>query len=66
MCEAFEGLIEEGRKEELKNKYKSWVTLSNNLKKRGMSNPEIAALLGVPETELQNAFNMIKEEKNIK
>jgi len=30
-----------------------------------MSNPEIAALLGVPETELQNAFNMIKEEKNI-
>ena len=65
MCEAFEGLIEEGRKEELKNKYKSWVTLSNNLKKRGMSNPEIAALLGVPETELQNAFNMIKEEKNI-
>lgn len=28
-----------------------------------MSNPEIAALLGVPETELQNAFNMIKEEK---
>ena len=78
MCEAFEGLIEEGRAkgrtegraegkaEELKEKYKSWVTLSNNLKKRGMSNPEIAALLGVPETELQNAFNMIKEEKNIK
>ena len=81
MCEAFEGLIEEGRAkgrtegraegraegkaEELKEKYKSWVTLSNNLKKRGMSNPEIAALLGVPETELQNAFNMIKEEKNI-
>ena len=86
MCEAFEGLIEEGRAkgrtegraegraegkaegkaEELKEKYKSWVTLSNNLKKRGMSNPEIASLLGVPETELQNAFNMIKEEKNIK
>ena len=81
MCEAFEGLIEEGRAkgrtegraegraegkaEELKEKYKSWVTLSNNLKKRGMSNPEIASLLGVPETELQNAFNMIKEEKNI-
>ena len=81
MCEAFEGLIEEGRAkgrtegraegraegkaEELKEKYKSWVTLSKNLKKRGMSNPEIAALLGVPETELQNAFNMIKEEKNI-
>ena len=70
MCEAFEGLIAEGKAEgkaeELKEKYKSWVTLSNNLKKRGMSNPEIAALLGVPETELQNAFNMIKEEKNIK
>ena len=81
MCKAFEGLIEEGRAkgrtegraegraegkaEELKEKYKSWVTLSNNLKKRGMSNPEIASLLGVPETELQNAFNMIKEEKNI-
>ena len=66
MCEAFEGLIEEGRKEELKNKYKSWVTLSNNLKKRGMSNPEIASLLGVPETELQKAFKMIKEEKTEK
>ena len=67
MCEAFEGLIEEGRAkgkaEELKEKYKSWVTLSNNLKKRGMSNPEIASLLGVPETELQKAFKMIKEEK---
>ena len=70
MCEAFEGIkaegIAEGKAEELKEKYKSWVTLSNNLKKRGMSNPEIASLLGVPETELQNAFNMIKEEKNIK
>ena len=68
MCEAFEGIkaegIEEGRKKELKDKYKSWVTLSNNLKKRGMSNPEIASLLGVPETELQDAFDMIKEEKN--
>ena len=66
MCEAFEGLIEEGRAkgkaEELKEKYKSWVTLSNNLKKRGMSNPEIASLLGVPETELQKAFKMIKEK----
>ena len=32
-----------------------------------MSNPEIAALLGVPETELQDAFKMIKEEnENIK
>ena len=70
MCEAFEGLIEEGRAkgkaEELKEKYKSWVTLSNNLKKRGMSNPEIATLLGVPETELQKAFKMIKEEKTEK
>ena len=76
MCEAFEGLIEEGRAkgrtegraegkaEELKEKYKSWVTLSNNLKKRGMSNPEIASLLGVPETELQKAFKMINEEKS--
>ena len=59
--------IAEGKAEELKEKYKSWVTLSNNLKKRGMSNPEIAALLGVPETELQDAFKMIKEEnENIK
>ena len=59
--------IAEGKAEELKEKYKSWVTLSNNLKKRGMSNPEIAALLGVPETELQKAFKMIKEEnENIK
>ena len=82
MCEAFEGLIEEGRAkgkaegkaegraegkaEELKEKYKSWITLSNNLKKRGMSNPEIASLLGVPETELQKAFKMIKEEKTEK
>ena len=70
MCEAFEGLIEEGRAkgkaEELKEKYKSWVTLSNNLKKRGMSNPEIASLLGVPETESQKAFKMIKEEKTEK
>ena len=68
MCEAFEGLIEEGRAkgkaEELKEKYKSWITLSNNLKKRGMSNPEIASLLGVPETELQKAFKMINEEKS--
>ena len=79
MCEAFDGIkaegiaegkaegIAEGKAEELKEKYKSWVTLSNNLKKRGMSNPEIAALLGVPETELQKAFKMIKEEnENIK
>lgn len=36
-------------------------------KKRGMSNPEIASLLGVPETELQKAFKMIKEEnENVK
>ena len=56
----------EGKAEELKEKYKSWVTLSNNLKKRGMSNPEIASLLGVPETELQKAFKMIKEEKTEK
>ena len=83
MCEAFDGIKAEGiaegiakgiaegkaegKAEELKEKYKSWVTLSNNLKKRGMSNPEIAALLGVPETELQKAFKMIKEEnENIK
>ena len=68
MCEAFEGLIAEGKAEgkaeELKEKYKSWVTLSNNLKKRGMSNPEIASLLGIPESELQDAFKMIKEEKD--
>ena len=57
----------EGKAEELKEKYKSWVTLSNNLKKRGMSNPEIASLLGVSETELQKAFKMIKEEnENVK
>ena len=79
MCEAFDGIkaegiaegiakgIAEGKAEELKEKYKSWVTLSNNLKKRGMSNPEIASLLGVSETELQKAFKMIKEEnENVK
>ena len=68
MCEAFDGIkaegIAEGKAEELKEKYKSWVTLSNNLKKRGMSNPEIASLLGIPESELQDAFKMIKEEKD--
>lgn len=31
-----------------------------------MSNPEIASLLGIPESELQDAFKMIKEEKTEK
>ena len=63
MCEAFEGLIEEGRKEELKNKYKSWVTLSRNLEKKGMSSPEIASSLGISESKLAEAFEYMEHLK---
>ena len=63
MCEAFEGLIEEGRKEELKNKYKSWVTLSHNLEKKGMSRAEIASSLGISELELAEAFRYMDKDK---
>ena len=63
MCEAFEGLIEEGRKEELKNKYKSWVTLSRNLEKKGMSRAEIASSLGISELELAEAFRYMDKDK---
>ena len=63
MCEAFEGLIEEGRKEELKNKYKSWVTLSHNLEKKGMSSPEIASSLGISESKLAEAFEYMEHLK---
>ena len=62
MCEAFEGLIE-GRKEELKNKYKSWVTLSHNLEKKGMSRAEIASSLGISELELAEAFRYMDKDK---
>ena len=59
MCEAFEGIKEEGREEGLKegmekglkkgkeDKYKSWVTAAGNLEKRGMNNAEIASILGI-------------------
>ena len=63
MCEAFEGLIEEGRKEELKNKYKSWVTLSHNLEKKGMSRAEIACSLGISESRLAEAFEYMEHLK---
>mgnify|MGYP000797159311 CR=1 FL=1 len=63
MCEAFEGLIEEGRKEELKDKYKSWVTLSRNLEKKGMSSPEIASSLGISESKLAEAFEYMEHLK---
>ena len=67
MCEAFEGLIEEGRKEgrkeELKDKYKSWVTLSRNLEKKGMSSPEIASSLGISEAKLAEAFEYMEHLK---
>lgn len=67
MCEAFEGLIEEGRKEgrkeELKDKYKSWVTLSHNLQKKGMSRAEIACSLGISESRLAEAFAYMEHLK---
>ena len=67
MCEAFEGIkaegIEEGRKEELKDKYKSWVTLSRNLEKKGMSSPEIASSLGISEAKLAEAFEYMEHLK---
>ena len=74
MCEAFEGLIEEGRAKgraegmaekeaELKDKYKSWITLSRNLEKRGMNSLEIASLLGISEQELEEAFRYMDNQK---
>ena len=67
MCEAFEGIkaegIEEGRKAELKDKYKSWVTLSHNLEKKGMSRAEIASSLGISELELAEAFRYMDKDK---
>ena len=67
MCEAFEGIkaegIEEGRKAELKDKYKSWVTLSRNLEKKGMSSPEIASSLGISESKLAEAFEYMEHLK---
>ena len=67
MCEVFEGIkaegIEEGRKAELKDKYKSWVTLSRNLEKKGMSSPEIASSLGISEAKLAEAFEYMEHLK---
>ena len=67
MCEAFKGIkaegIEEGRKAELKDKYKSWVTLSRNLEKKGMSSPEIASSLGISESKLAEAFEYMEHLK---
>ena len=78
MCEAFEGLIEEGwakgieegrvegmaeKEAELKDKYKSWITLSRNLEKRGMDSLEIASLLGISEQELAEAFRYMENQK---
>ena len=67
MCEAFEGIkaegIEEGRKAELKDKYKSWVTLSRNLEKKGMSSPEVASSLEISESKLAEAFEYMEHLK---
>ena len=67
MCEAFEGIkaegIKEGRKAELKDKYKSWVTLSHNLEKKGMSRAEIASSLGISELELAEAFRYMDKDE---
>ena len=71
MCEAFEGIKAEGIKEgwdkckeaELKDKYKSWVTLSRNLEKKGMSSPEIASSLGISEAKLAEAFEYMEHLK---
>ena len=71
MCEAFEGIKEEGREEGLKeglkkgkeDKYKSWVTAAGNLEKRGMNDAEIASILGISESELAEAFEYIDKRK---
>ena len=67
MCEAFEGIkaegIKEGKKAELKDKYKSWVTLSHNLQKKGMSRAEIACSLGISESRLTEAFEYMEHLK---
>ena len=64
MCEAFEGIKEEGREEGLKEgmekgMYKSWVTAAGNLEKRGMNDAEIASILGISESKLAEAFEYI-------
>ena len=75
MCEAFEGIKEEGLKEGMEkglkegreeglkkgkeDKYKSWVTAAGNLEKRGMNDAEIASILGISESKLAEAFEYI-------
>ena len=78
MCEAFEGIKEEGREEGLKegmekglkkgkeDKYKSWVTAAGNLEKRGMNDAEIAAILGISESKLAEAFKYVEKLKSEK
>ena len=61
MCEAFEGIKEEGIKEGIeKGMYKSWVTTAGNLEKRGMNDAEIASILGISELKLAEAFEYVK------
>ena len=73
MCEAFEGIKEEGREEGREeglkegmekgkeDKYKSWVTAAGNLEKRGMNDAEIASILGISELELAEAFEYVEK-----
>ena len=74
MCEAFEGIKEEGLKEGMEkglkkgkeDKYKAWVTAAGNLKKRGMNEAEIADILGISESELAEAFDYIHKPESEK
>ena len=82
MCEAFEGIKEEGLKEGMEkglkegreeglkkgkeDKYKSWVTAAGNLEKRGMNDAEIAAILGISESKLAEAFKYVEKLKSEK
>ena len=45
------------------DKYKSWVTLSRNLEKKGMSSSEIAFSLGISEIRLAEAFEYMELHK---
>ena len=43
--------------------YKSWVTAANNMEKRGMNDSEIAAILGISEMKLAEAFEYVEKCK---
>ena len=48
------------------DKYKSWVTAAGNLEKRGMNDAEIAAILGISESKLAEAFKYVEKLKSEK